>query len=69
MPTDKERLDWLAHKGCVELEHEYLGPVTVMSGFDKLGSGRNMRAAIDAAMRNEKRRMKTARGVQENGNG
>jgi hypothetical protein len=55
MPTDTERLDWLAHKGCVELEHEYLGPVTVMSG-DKLGSGPNLRAALDAAMKNEKRR-------------
>jgi hypothetical protein len=56
MPTDTERLDWLAHKGCVELEHEYLGPVTVTSGFDKLGSGRNLRAALDAAMKNEKRK-------------
>jgi hypothetical protein len=60
--TDKEMLDWLAHKGCVELEHEYLGPVSVNDGFEKLGTGVDLRAAIQNAMKKERAKQHVPKG-------
>jgi hypothetical protein len=61
-PTDAQRLDWLASKGCVEIEDAYMGPISVQQSGDTLGKGKTLRDALDAAMRRAS--VKPADGVE-----